>query len=488
VHSVGVDGRIGPRYEVIPTSFGVFTLVLLGGYALFGRGFAYLGVPPIFVGEFGLFLAILTILFSGVPQGLLRSPVTWLIILFMFWGAVCTFPYVDQYGLDALRDGALWGYALYALAVATVMLKLAAVGKVTRFYSRGLVIFLLLAPVLESFALFNPSDFPRWPWGPEGGVPVFGLKMGDFAVHYAGIFAFIALDVSAMSFRLPWMIAWFLGMLGPASVSRGGLLSVLSVVLLCVIVRPSIKFFYCLSFIGVFLMVLQLLGVVMNFEIPSDVQDRVRNLSGEQIILNVESILLPAEESGSELGATKRWRELWWDKIIHYTVDGDEFWTGKGFGINLADADGFQTQIDHSLRNPHSVHMTVLARSGVPGLVLWIVLQLAFVSKLFFNIMRDMRTNRSWLARVQIWTVLYWLAFIINGSFDVFLEGPQGGIWFWSIFGFGLALIVGRRDLLRSSATYHAVSNGGASRTEPQRKKIRWVQPGSVPRARRLPG
>lgn len=488
MHSVGIDGRYGPQYEVIPKSFGIFTLVLLGGYALFGRGFAYLGVPPIFVGEFGLFLAILTILFSGVPRGLLRSSVTWLMILFMLWGAARTFPYVDQYGLDALRDGALWGYALYALAVATAVLKLAAVGKVTRFYSRGLVIFLLLAPVLELLALFASSSFPRWPWGPEGGVPVFDLKMGDFAVHYAGIFAFLALDVSAMSFRLPWMIAWFFGTLGPAAVSRGGLLTVVSIVSLCTIVRPSIKFFYCLSFIGVFLMLLQLLGVVMDFEIPSGVQDRVRNLSGEQIMLNVQTILSPAGESGSELEATKRWRELWWDKIIHYTVYGDEFWTGKGFGINLADADGFQTQIDHSLRSPHSVHMAVLARSGVPGLVLWIALQLTFVSKLFFNSMRDMRANRSWLARVQIWTVLYWLAFIINGSFDVFLEGPQGGIWFWSIFGFGLALIVGRRDLLRSSTTYHAVSKGVARGTEPERKKIRWVQPGRVPRARRLPG
>ena len=28
--------------------------------------------------------------------------------------------------------------------------------------------------------------------------------------------------------------------------------------------------------------------------------------------------------------------------IIDYTVFGDYFWTGKGFGISLADDDGFQ--------------------------------------------------------------------------------------------------------------------------------------------------
>jgi hypothetical protein len=33
----------------------------------------------------------------------------------------------------------------------------------------------------------------------------------------------------------------------------------------------------------------------------------------------------------------------------------------------------------------------------------------------------------------------YWLASFINMSFDVYIEGPQGGIWFWSIVGFGIA-------------------------------------------------
>lgn len=29
---------------------------------------------------------------------------------------------------------------------------------------------------------------------------------------------------------------------------------------------------------------------------------------------------------------------------------------------------------------------------------------------------------------------------IINMSFDPYLQGAQGGIWFWAIFGFGLVL------------------------------------------------
>jgi hypothetical protein len=30
---------------------------------------------------------------------------------------------------------------------------------------------------------------------------------------------------------------------------------------------------------------------------------------------------------------------------------------------------------------------------------------------------------------------------VINMAFDVYLEGPQGGIWFWSVLGLGVAAL-----------------------------------------------
>jgi hypothetical protein len=42
----------------------------------------------------------------------------------------------------------------------------------------------------------------------------------------------------------------------------------------------------------------------------------------------------------------------------------------------------------------------------------------------------------------------YLIAFLINGSFDVFIEGPMGGIWFWSIYGTGVgAAMIYRREI-----------------------------------------
>ena len=105
--------------------------------------------------------------------------------------------------------------------------------------------------------------------------------------------------------------------------------------------------------------------------------------------------------------------------------NGPYFWTGKGFGINLADADGFQVLADDSLRAPHSTNLEVLARAGVPGLVLWIVLQAGFAISLLRAAFRSYRTAPTWLP-VFGWIFVYWLAALINGSFDVYLGGPAG--------------------------------------------------------------
>ncbi|MCC7260798.1 MAG: O-antigen ligase domain-containing protein, partial [Alphaproteobacteria bacterium] len=118
---------------------------------------------------------------------------------------------------------------------------------------------------------------------------------------------------------------------------------------------------------------------------------------------------------------------------------GEYFLTGKGFGINLADDDGFQVRDDASLLSPHNVHLTVLARTGVPGFALWVALQLAYAGSLIVALFHARSCgHREWQALFLL-LFTYWLAMLVNASFDPYLEGPMGGIWFWSVMGVGLA-------------------------------------------------
>jgi hypothetical protein len=184
------------------------------------------------------------------------------------------------------------------------------------------------------------------------------------------------------------------------------------------------------------------LGVALlwatNFELKPQA-GKGRTISFDQFYTNFLSIFGHAHDDG--LDSNKEWRVEWWREIVSYTIHGRYFWTGKGFGINLADDDGFQVMRDGSLRSPHNVHMTVLARMGVPGAALWalaLLTWLAFVGSAFWRARR--RRDEHW-AGLFLFLFAYFAAFAINGSFDVFIEGPMGGIWFWTIFGVGVGAL-----------------------------------------------
>ena len=123
---------------------------------------------------------------------------------------------------------------------------------------------------------------------------------------------------------------------------------------------------------------------------------------------------------------------------MNYTVNGPHFWDGKGFGVNLAESDGFVVD-EGGLRSPHNGHLTVLARAGVPGAVLWLLIHGAWFGGIVLAWARAKRNHqRRWVA-VFAWLAGFWVACMVNASFDVFLEGPMGGIWLWSVMGIGLA-------------------------------------------------
>jgi hypothetical protein len=172
--------------------------------------------------------------------------------------------------------------------------------------------------------------------------------------------------------------------------------------------------------------------------IPPPVPPKGRPATLQQMIENLWSIFGSSSEGGLE--GSKQFRLAWWGKIVNYTVSGEYFWTGKGFGVNLADDDGFQTAADHSLRSPHNSHITVLARMGVPGLLLWLLLQGSFGLGLLRAASVHVRGGNARLAAVSGLILTYWVAMLVDTSFDPYLEGPQGAIWFWTIFGLGLVL------------------------------------------------
>ena len=115
---VSVVWLLGRGAGVTRVFLGALAVIVIG-YAFFNRAFAYVGISPLFVGEVVLGLGILAFIYSIRRWRL--TPVTFVILVLMGWGALQTIPYLPQYGVDALRDAVAWIYAAFALILVTVL-------------------------------------------------------------------------------------------------------------------------------------------------------------------------------------------------------------------------------------------------------------------------------------------------------------------------------------------------------------------------------
>ncbi|NGM24202.1 O-antigen ligase family protein [Roseomonas stagni] len=418
--------------------------LLLLGYLLGGRGFAHLGLPPVYVGEVVLVFAGAMFLLSPRIALLLHLPTTWAIMLLCAWCMLRTLPYVETEGMDALRDAAIYGYAGFAILAGAFLAQAAALDAAARAYGRAAYIAIAVMPVV---LLLQPTIFE------PGSSDFFFVKSGDLGVHLAGLLAFqflglreltlprrslgdLAIDIATACSALVCLL-WV------GSTSRGGLLSVIAAMAVLLALSPRRGRWLGLASLGIAaLLAIGLLDVSLG-------GDR-REVSGGQIASNFLSIFnFGASAAQSELVSNIVWRLDWWQAIVEDTLFGDLIWTGHGFGLNLATFYGFQVDVEESLRSPHNGSVTFLARAGVPGLLLW----LAVPATLFVGLVRSSRRMRAMgfggMERLNGWVLAYLAAALVNATFDVYLEGPQGGIWFWSVVGLGLGALSLQREALR---------------------------------------
>ena len=164
-------------------------LALLTGYMFLGRGLAHVGVGPAYVGDVVLVAAVLVLVFA-LARPARFDVLHGLLIVYILLGAALTVPYLGTYGLDALRDGVTWIYALFAIAVSVIVLP-AHFERITAWYRRILPLFLLWVPLAYYLDQIGTPALP----GSDVSAVVF--KGGDIGVHLAGVAAFILLGLAA---------------------------------------------------------------------------------------------------------------------------------------------------------------------------------------------------------------------------------------------------------------------------------------------------
>jgi len=257
-----------------------------------------------------------------------------------------------------------------------------------------------------------------------GEVPFVLYKYGDMGVHLLISTLLLLYFQSNRSIRFQVVMALLIlfNLLILTAYSRSGMLAyVLGVALFIffnkdLALKNRIKQYF--KFLPILLMII--LPTYASIKVQENFQGR--SVGVEQLKQNVGSFV--GASNDSKLDDNKVWRLVWWAKILDYSFSKPYFIQGKGLGISLAADDEVLTDVDE-LRSPHNFHLNIMARFGVPLFCVWIY----WLFLLFKPLFKKQLTGKSLLISIIL------LAFIVNASFDVFLEGPMGAFPFWTWVG-----------------------------------------------------
>jgi hypothetical protein len=413
--------------------------IVLLGYAVMGKGFAYLGFPPLYVGEIAFLSGAIVFLRTGASVGALATLPAVLLVALMALVLARTLPYFGLYGFDSLRDSAVVIYGGFAFIVIGLLLEDARrINIVLRHYR----IMLASLPAIFVALLLNKYWGENIPWlfGP---VPIVDIGPSAVGTHLAGTMVFALIGYRKVS--VAWVFVWFATLALVGATNRGATLAVVLPITFAMLMlgRFRLMLTTVVAGLAIFGALLTLESIFGDYDEAKESMERP--VSAHQIVENAMSIV---GQSGHQGEGTKKWRLNWWDIIINDTIHGPNFWTGRGFGINLATADGFAgSEVTHGqvrsvTRSPHNAHMTLLARAGIPGLVLWALVLVSWFGMLMRAILTARARGHKQWADLFLFIGCYAAAILINATFDVVLEGPMQGIWFWCLFGFGIGSVM----------------------------------------------
>jgi len=257
-----------------------------------------------------------------------------------------------------------------------------------------------------------------------GSVPFALYKYGDMGVHLLISTLVLILFLNHRSFRFQLIMAMSiaLNLLIITAYSRSGMLAYFIGLGLFAYftkqheIRTQLKQY--VRFLPLVLLIV--LPLYASIKVKDNFQGR--KVGMDQLVENVGSIFGVGKDATLE--DNKIWRLVWWANILDYSTSPEFALQGKGFGMSLAESDVITTDSE-DLRSPHNFNLTILARFGWPLFLLW--------SYWLFCLFKPMFQRKLTDRQLMISCVLF--TFWLNGSFDVFLEGPMGAFPFWTWVG-----------------------------------------------------
>lgn len=392
-----------------------FYVLVYALYAFFNKGIAYS-----YLAEILLVIGVLIL-----SKDLRKLELVWdrsmkLLVLFLVITGVYIVRGMGRYPfMEIIRDSFMLNYAIFALILLLfkdnldyLKEKLFLVYKWYPLVACCSFLCLSYIPFFETFKVF-------------GNMILLLYKFGDMGVHLLISTLFMLNGYIRMSKRFAVIntILTIYLFLVIAAYSRSGMLAYL--------LGLGIFFVYTKSrelknFMQGYLRFLPLLGILaLSLYAATKLEENFqgRKVGLDQLKENVVSIV--SSNAEGSLNDNKVWRLAWWGKIIQDSFTGtSNFLMGRGLGMSMAAVDDIE-QEEEGLRSPHNFHLNIMARYGVPFFLLW----------MYWIYLILVRIRRKGISQYQFTLLTILFVFIVNASFDVYLEGPMGAFPFWTFIG-----------------------------------------------------
>jgi O-Antigen ligase len=395
---------------------------LLAGYLSMQRSFAYLGIPPLFIGE--IVLAVLLLLKPRVALGtwatsLLRvSPLNALslvLLLFMSYGVLQVARGILSGSsiVDTLKFFVFNYYTIYIFFGMWIGLQMPEfLPKVLRVIAwvNGIYGFSFIVALRYVGAHVPGSDVPLF--YPPGGQVVVILGLLCFERNLRAVWFVLLLNIVV---TLAWQVrAEWLGLV--LGLFVWGLLTG----------RPG-------RVVAIGMAGVALLGMIEFADI------RLPGRTGGSVSFseNLARVIAPINlELAKELSpkaewhaGTAEWRELWWEQIwlsVHSTPMLEAFGHGYGFDLFSLSPAGEEGS---EVRTPHNIFFFALGYTGWVGVALFCFLQVAIFALLW----------RSYRVGGQPAGVVFWVMGMAMAFFQASFDTPVRAIPFYLLWGMAIA-------------------------------------------------
>jgi len=389
-------------------------LLVMTFYVFLNKGVAYT-----YLVEALWLIGILLLLMDRKKVELIWNKTTKLLLFFIAIGFIYIIRGFTKYDIiDLIRDSFIFQYGWFVFILFLFKDKTAQIFETLFLIYKWFPFIALLNFILQYFVPFFETV------APFGAIPILLYKNGDMGVQLliSSLLLLFSFEKYSFKWRVVLSLVIALDFLILASYSRSGIVAFLASLICFIYFNKDIQLQSRVRLLIKYMPIILLIvtPIYINIKVTENFQGR--SVGFEQIKNNFSSIVGGTTDATSEDNVV--WRLVWWAKIIDYSFTAPNFFIGKGLGMSLATEDDIIT-LDDSLRSPHNFHLNIMARFGVLLFIIWTYFLIQILRPLFKKQLQG--------RRLLIGCIL--LAFLINASFDVFLEGPMGAFPFWTWLG-----------------------------------------------------